>query len=129
MSDILESTALNFRLPSEEAQKYALDLHQRGRAVAKQEPNVLAELKNIAREFRGEEVLMGSQFDVKADGPTGLYIAVGNGCNFTDALDLFIQHLLKKFNPSGFVRFEWGRTCTRLLPRCVSGGGCTHYRR
>jgi hypothetical protein len=123
MPEIFETTALKFKLPSKRAQEYALNLHQRMREAREREPEHLTTLTAIPEESRTEEILSGWQFDMEADGTAGLYISVSDGENFVDTLAALVQHLLREFDPSGFVQFEWSRTCTDLGPTCFSGGG------
>jgi hypothetical protein len=133
MSEIYESTALKFQLPSRKAQKYALDLHNHmrewfGREIApdiykpEPAPENPTNLTPVPEEFRTEEVLLGWQFEVEPDGARGLYIYVTDGCDFVGSLTAFLKHLLKTFDPLGFVQFEWGRICTKPEPTCFSGG-------
>src|SRR6185369_3345639 len=118
MSEIYESTALAFTLPDKGAQEYALDLHRRAKCAFEEAPS---DLMQIPEELRNEEFEGQWHFDVQADGEAGLFITVEAGCEFHNALCSFIQHLLKRFDPAGFVQFEWSRTCSRPLPTCFSG--------
>jgi hypothetical protein len=126
VSDIYESTALTFQLPNKEAQAYALDFYRRVRNAFDEVDQFsigLEPLPDIPAEFQNEEIYLGWLFEVEADGERGLYIAAVDGtAEFQHAVATFIQHLLRKFDPCGYVQFEWSRTCSRPLPTCFSGG-------
>jgi len=103
-------------LPTKEAQVYALNLHSQAKAIYKGEekskkfPNSLVE---VAEDWG---------FDIEPQYPAencDLWLHSKNGG--VDAVCLFIQHLLRKFNPTGYIGFEWSHDCSN--PRTDAYGG------
>ena len=117
MADYFTNFSLILPLPSKEAQAYALDLHAQARGIYQGEEkpdNFPKSLLSVAEDYWN--------FDTEPDEP-------GESCDLwlhseyggIDAVCAFIQHLLRKFNPTGHLGFEWSHDCSR--PRTDAYGG------
>jgi len=116
MADYYTNFSLVLKLPSEEAQEYALDLHRQA-SMANQGDELPQgfpdDLANQTEEW---------QFEVEADSPAnghGIWLHSMNGG--IDAVCAFIQHLLKRFDSQAKVKFEWSHDCSK--PRTDAYGG------
>jgi hypothetical protein len=116
MADYFTKFSLVLPLPNEAAQAYALDLTnkaerlQRGEEVPGELPSSLMEVVEIWN------------FETATDNRDGKWELWLHGeFGGIDALCVFIQHLLQKFNPSGRVSFEWSNDCSK--PRVDAYGG------
>ena len=103
-------------LPSEAAQKYAVDLDANARGVCQgDEPS-----EKLPDSI--QEVTEDWQFETDAEssgGKLGLWLHSEYGG--IDAVCAFVQHLLQKFDPKGHLAFEWSNDCSQ--PRLDAFGG------
>ena len=114
MADYYTNFSLILSLPTEAAQKYALELNHQ--AEQAHQGDELA--KDFPKEL--EPVLEDWQFEMEADDQEhGIWLHSMNGG--IDAVCAFIQHLLQKFDPAGKVTFEWSNDCSK--PRTDAYGG------
>ncbi len=116
MADYFTHFSLILTLPSAEAQSYALELAtQTSRIQQGDEPpaDFPKELADLIEDWR---------FDIEPDtagDKPALWLHSSNGG--IDAVCLFIQHLLQRFDPQGRVTFEWSHDCSK--PRTDAYGG------
>ncbi len=116
MADYFTNFSVVVPLPTEAAQRHALDLAATAsRAQQGDEPSeVLPDsIQKVVEDW---------QFETEAqshDGKWGLWLHSENGG--IDAVCVFVQHLLQKFDPQGRVAFEWSHDCTK--PRLDAFGG------
>ena len=116
MADYYTNLSLQFRLPDQVAQTYALELAAQGSRLNQgdaDEPDFPAELRDYIENWCFEV-----EADVVEDQP-GLWLHSSNGG--VDAVCAFLQHLLKKFDPKRVVTFEWSHDCSK--PRVDAYGG------
>ena len=116
MADYYTNLSLQFRLPDQVAQTYALELAAQGSRLNQgdeDEPDFPAELRDYIENWCFEV-----EADVVEDKP-GLWLHSSNGG--VDAVCAFLQHLLKKFDPDGVITFEWSHDCSK--PRVDAYGG------
>jgi hypothetical protein len=116
MADYFTNFSLVIKLANETEQAYALDLvHQANLAQQGEElppdfPKILV------------DAIEDWQFETEANSGTnhdGLWLHSMSGG--VDAVCLFIQHLLQKFDRQGRVSFEWSHDCSK--PRVDAYGG------
>jgi hypothetical protein len=116
MADYFTNFSLVISLANETEQAYALDLAhkaslvQQGESVADAFPKALV------------DAIEDWHFETDADNSgtqSGLWLHSMYGG--VDAVCLFIQHLLQKFDPQGKVSFEWSHDCSK--PRVDAYGG------
>lgn len=116
MADYFTNFSFILLLPTAEAQTYALELHHQGSSgfsgddLPKDFPH---ELKDQIEDWC---------FEAEADhheGRAALWLHSSNGG--IDAVCAFVSHLLEKFEPDGFVNFEWSNDCSK--PRTDAYGG------
>ena len=116
MADYFTNFSLLMSLPDEAAEKYALDLADKGFHL------------HMGDEIEGDfpsslrDVVEDWQFDTDACDPSngsGLWLHSSNGG--IDAVCAFIQHLLERFDPTGCVGLEWSNDCSK--PRFDAFGG------
>lgn len=123
MSNYYTHFSFTMPLPSTEAQSYAVYVF-----------NMMEELRNdrdetapidwgqIPEDLQDEELLDNWCFNVSIDNNSeinGLWFHSEDGG--VDPVAEFVQHLLKQFDPSGVVGFEWSTTCDK--PRTDAFGG------
>jgi hypothetical protein len=116
MADYFTHFSLVFTLPSAEAQTYALQLAGlAGRIQQGDEPpgDFPQELADIIEDWYFE-----TEADTDGNKPA-LWLHSSNGG--IDAVCVFIQHLLQRFDPKGRVTFEWSHDCSK--PRVDAYGG------
>jgi hypothetical protein len=118
MADYYTNFSLVLELPDQSSQKYALKLAEEAGSWQLDE--------QIPTDFPASlvEVLEIWNFETEAEtspdqGKYGLWLHSSNGG--IDAVCAFIQHLLRKFNPTGRVEFEWSNDCSK--PRTDAYGG------
>lgn len=116
MADYFTNFSLQLRLPDEAAQTYALELHSQGTRLW-QGDDVPADYPAELREHH-EDWCFEVEADVVEEQPA-LWLHSSNGG--IDAVCAFLQHLLKKFDPSGRVTFQWSNDCSK--PRVDAYGG------
>ncbi len=116
MADYFTNFSLVITLADETEQQYALDLAHKASLGQQGEP-VPADFPPSLK-----EAIEDWQFETLADGSAtkhGLWLhSIYGG---VDAVCLFIQHLLQKFDPQGKVSFEWSHDCSK--PRVDAYGG------
>ena len=116
MADYFTNFSLIVPLPTEEAQKYALEMALMvNDAKHENEPPV-----NLPEIIKQE--IEDWQFETEAEhesGGWGIWLHSADGG--IDAACVFIQHLLQKYNPQGRVEFEWSNDCSK--PRLDAFGG------
>ncbi|MEN9576798.1 MAG: hypothetical protein RL514_4653 [Verrucomicrobiota bacterium] len=116
MANYFTNFSLQFRLPDEAAQTYALYLATQASRLNQgdeAEGDFPAELQEHTEDWCFE-----TDADVVEARP-GLWLHSDNGG--IDAACAFLQHLLQKFNPTGQVTFEWSHDCSN--PRVDAYGG------
>jgi hypothetical protein len=99
-------------LQTEEQKAYALELASKGSGGNQGD--------EVSADFPAElkDVLEDWSFETEAD-KTGIWLHSMNGG--IDAVCLFVQHLLQKFDPEGTIAFEWSNDCSK--PRIDAFGG------
>ena len=116
MADYFTNFSLIMPLPSEAAEKYALDLAEQAFHI------------HMGEEMPGDfpeslrEVVEDWQFDTDPSDPSsgsGLWLHSSSGG--VDAVCAFIQHLLQRFDPAGHATLEWSNDCSK--PRVDAFGG------
>ena len=116
MADYYTNFSLIVPLPSEAAEKYALDLAEQafhihtGEEMPKDFPS---SLRDFVEDWR---------FDTDAASPQngpGLWLHSSDGG--IDAVCAFIQRLLQRYNPDGSISLEWSNDCSK--PRTDAYGG------
>ena len=116
MADYFTNFSLLMALPTEAAEKYAIDLAERAFRVhmGDESPDEIpASLRDVAEDW---------QFDTDPGCPSsgwGLWLHSSDGG--IDAVCAFIQHLLERFDPTGSVSLEWSNDCSK--PRVDAFGG------
>lgn len=116
MADYFTHFSLSFTLPSAEAQTYALELAaQASRIQQGDEPpgDFPKELADTIEDWH---------FDIEPDtagDKPALWLHSSDGG--IDAVCVFIQHLLQRFDPQSRVTFEWSHDCSK--PRTDAYGG------
>ncbi len=117
MADYFTNLSLLVPLPNKAAQQYALALADKaGSAVMQDDPlldDFPADLRDVIEDWRFETQASSSPNDWSL----WLYSQDGG----VDAVCAFIQHLLQKFDPQGYVTFEWSNDCSK--PRVDAYGG------
>ena len=116
MADYFTHFSLIFTLPSAEAQTYALQLAGQISLIRQgdeQPADFPRELAAVIEDFCFE-----TEADTSENKPA-LWLHSSDGG--IDAVCLFIQHLLQRFDPSGRVTFEWSHDCSK--PRTDAYGG------
>ena len=116
MANYFTNFSLIFSLPSQEAQTYALELAAEASRIQQGDEapdDFPTDLADITEDW---------SFDtdaVTAENKPGLWLQSNSGG--IDAVCVFIQHLLQKFDPQGRVTFEWSNDCSQ--PRIDAYGG------
>jgi hypothetical protein len=116
MADYFTHFSLNVPLPTEAAEKYALDLAEKAFRIhmGEETPDDFPEsLRDVAEDW---------QFDTDTCDPSngcGLWLHSQHGG--VDAVCAFIQHLLQRFDPAGHATLEWSNDCSK--PRVDAFGG------
>lgn len=116
MADYFTNFSLVVTLPDEAAQTYALNLAEQASRI-NQGDEAPADFPADLHEYTENWC-----FDTDADSPAeehGLWLHSSNGG--IEAVCAFLQHLLKKFDPSGRVTFQWSNDCSK--PRTDAYGG------
>ena len=116
MADYFTHFSILFSVPSAEAQSYALQLAElAGRVRQDDEPsdNFPKELADVIEDWCFE-----TNADTSGNKPA-LWLHSSDGG--IDAVCIFIQHLLQRFDPQGRVTFEWSHDCSK--PRTDAYGG------
>lgn len=117
MADYYTYFSLVMKLPDVAAQQYALAIHAKAASLISEE-----EVPGEIPEDLHNHLDMWF-FDTEPDGnplEPAIWLHSENGG--IDAVCDFIQHLLKKFNPQGYVAFEWANDCTKPLTDAYGGG-------
>lgn len=109
MADYYTNFSLILRLPTKDAQQYALRIAEQARA------DVLPETFPVSL----REVIEDWYFDTEASDEHHLWLHSSAGG--IDAVCAFIQHLLQRFDPTGRIAFEWSHDCSK--PRIDAFGG------
>ena len=116
MADYFTNFSLVMKLPSAEAQKYALDLATQASGVGQGDEipeNFPASLRDFVECWT---------FETAVDNPReGLGIWLHSQHGGIDAVCAFIQHLLELYDPDGCVTLEWSNDCSK--PRVDAYGG------
>ena len=116
MADYFTSFSLIVPLPTEAAEKYALNLAHQAADIHHNDTipdDFPASLRDVVEDW---------QFDTEPSDPAngwGLWLHSQNGG--VDAACAFIQHLLERFDPAGHVGLEWSNDCSK--PRVDAFGG------
>jgi len=117
MADYYTYFSLVMKLPDLAAQQYALAIHAKAESLTSGE-EVPGEIPKELHDHLDQWF-----FDTEADGnqlEPSIWLHSENGG--IDAVCDFIQHLLKKFNPQGFVAFEWSNDCNKPKTDAYGGG-------
>ena len=116
MADYFTNFSVIVPLPSEAAEKYALDLAEQafhihmGEEMTDDFPETL---RDVAEDW---------QFDTDAsDASNGRGLWLHSDSGGVDAACAFIQHLLQRFDPNGCATLEWSNDCSK--PRVDAFGG------
>jgi hypothetical protein len=116
MADYFTNFSLVICLANETEQAYALDLAHKA-SLAQQGDELPADFPKAL-----VDMIEDWHFETVADNSGtnyGLWLhSIYGG---VDAVCLFIQHLLQKFDPQGKVSFEWSHDCSK--PRVDAYGG------
>jgi hypothetical protein len=121
MADYFTNFSLVLELPDQSAQEYALKVAKEaadmrfGEDPPELPPNFPASLVEVLEIWLFETEAQGSLEPGKYE--VWLHSSDGG----IDAVCEFIRHLLKKFNPTGRVEFEWSNDCSK--PRTDAYGG------
>ena len=120
MADYFTNFSLIVSLPSEAAQKYAMDLAHQAflRCMGDEAPN------DTPNEFPASllDVVEDWHFDTDpTDSQNGWGLWLHSGDGGIDAVCAFLQHLLQRFDPTGHVGLEWSNDCSK--PRIDAYGG------
>ena len=108
MADYFTNFSLLMSLPNEAAEKYALDLADKGFHLHMDdeiEGDFPASLRDVIEDW---------QFDTDASDPSngaGLWLHSSN--DGIDAVCAFIQHLLELYDPTAHVTLEWSNDCSK----------------
>ena len=116
MADYFTNFSLIVPLPSEAAEKYALDLAEQAHHIRMGE-EMPKDFPPSLRDF-----VEDWQFDTEAASPQngpGLWLHSNDGG--IDAVCAFIQRLLQRYNPDGSISLEWSDDCSK--PRTDAFGG------
>ena len=129
MANYYTKFSVAFSLPSKAAQDYAIDLHQKIKAVQFNDPTDKKQQKTLPKDLRDEDFLFNFNFECEPDGSDtpGLWLHLDDGesCGVESAIT-FIQHLLQKLIPKDqqdkwWVEMEWSNDCSK--PRLDAFGG------
>ena len=116
MADYFTNFSLVLTLANETQQEYALDLAHKASLAQQGDPLPDDFPKALV------DMIEDWQFETVADDPaTGHGLWLHSIYGGVDAVCLFIQHLLQKFDPQGKVSFEWSHDCSK--PRVDAYGG------
>jgi hypothetical protein len=116
MADYYTHFSIVMKLPDVAAQQYALALHAKAESLTSGDEvpgEIPTELHDNLDMWIFETEPGGNELE-----PT-IWMHSENGG--IDAVCDFIQHLLKKFTPQGYVAFEWANDCSK--PRTDAYGG------
>jgi hypothetical protein len=116
MADYFTNFSFVMPLPNEAAEKYALDLAQQAERIQQGDEADNAFPEGL-REFIDDWT-----FETNAGCPAhdwGIWLHPDAGG--IQSVCAFIQHLLTRFDPNGYVSFEWSHDCTK--PRLGAFGG------
>ena len=116
MADYFTRFSLVLPLPDEAARADALDLANKASSMSQGEEapdNFPPSLAAVIEDW---------QFETDADRSPGQWrLSLHSVYGGIDAVCAFIQHLLREFNPTGRVAFEWSHDCSK--PRTDAFGG------
>lgn len=109
-------------LPDANAIEYALHLFKQVQRVYEKETQDLPE--GLLEELPDElyEFADNWCFEVEDEGNCTLWFHSEDGG--IDAVCTFVQHLLKKYVPTGHVGFEWSNDCDKPRVDAYGGGAC-----
>ena len=116
MADYFTNFSLLLPFKDDTEQKYAFDLATKAASHRWQDSETPAP-DDLPAGF--ENVLEDWSFETDADGETNIWLHSSSGG--IEAVCVFLQHLLRKFNPGGRVEFEWSHDCSK--PRLDAYGG------
>ncbi len=117
MADYFTNFSLIVPLPDEAAQTYALKRAEEASAASlggETPADFPASLSDVTEDW---------VFDTDAEsspGKWGLCLHSSNGG--IDAVCTFLQHLLRRFQPEGWVSFEWSHDCSKSRTDAFGGG-------
>ena len=116
MADYFTNFSLILKLENETEQAYALDLAHKA-SLVQQGDELPGDLpKDLV------DMIEDWHFEMESDNSGtahGLWLHSMNGG--IDAVCVFIQHLLQKFDPKGCITFKWSHDCSK--PRLDAYGG------
>jgi hypothetical protein len=116
MADYFTKFSVVLPLPSEAAQLYALDLANNANRIHQGDEPAETLPDSI------QEVIEDWLFETDAESSEGKWgIWLHSDYGGIDAVCVFIQHLLQKFDPQGRVSLEWANDCSK--PRLDAFGG------
>lgn len=117
MANYYTHFSLILKLPTEAAQKFALDLAGQARSIRHNDEEPPGTFPKSLR-----DAVEDWQFDTDAsDSSNGWGLWIHSGDGGVDAVCAFIQHLLERFDPEGHVSLEWSNDCSQ--PRVDAFGG------
>ena len=123
MSDYCKKFSVTVELPTEAAQRYALELAEDAAGhFLRDEPlpaSFPADLLHDLEEASQDSV--DWRFETEKDNE-GICLHADYGGGGPEVACFFIQHLLRKFDPTGGVSFEWSRDCIPAREDAYGGG-------
>ena len=122
MADYCKKFSVTVELPTEAAQRYARELAEDAAGYfLRDDPlpaDFPADLLHALEEASEDSV--DWRFETEKD-DEGIFLHADYGGGGPEVACMFIQHLLRKFDPTGVVAFEWSRDC--IPPREDGYGG------
>jgi hypothetical protein len=116
MADYFTKFSVVVPLPDAAAQAYALELAAQAEQFL--QDDVMPE--GFPASLR--EVLEDWRFDSHPAGGSEHALWLDTYSGGIDAACAFIQHLLRNYNPTGRVTFEWAFDCSKPCPDAYGGG-------
>jgi hypothetical protein len=117
MADYFTNFSLILPLPTETAERYALNLAEQAGRIQQGDDgpdDFPATLREVVEDW---------YFDTDPSDPAngwGLWLHASSGG--IDAVCAFIQHLLERFDPTAHVGLEWSNDCSRPRVNAYGGG-------
>lgn len=116
MADYYTHFSVIIDLPDVAAQDYALAIHAKAESLTS-EQEVPGEIPTELHTFLDDWTFDAERAGHRLQPALWLHSEHGG----VDAACDFIQHLLKRFNPQGFIAFSWSYDCNK--PRTDAFGG------
>ena len=116
MADYFTKFSIVVPLPDAAAQAYALELAAQAERIHLDDEVIAgfpAALQAVAEDWR---------FDTHPASGTPFALWLDTYSGGIDAACAFIQHLLRKYNRTGQITFEWSHDCSKPRPDAYGGG-------